>query len=361
MGSARRGDAKLTQEKERKDIVSSIQNTKRPALLQTAAMVLLHVGFAMRTGQEGFARLLGAIQVLSKTACVQSMAPMGSARLTIARLLLLQEDFVSGMAVAASKCATLRAARLVPKHVAVASGTVRMAGARWMNAPPRHDKGSSIASHTVAGRSAPWRAAPPPLIAKASVANMAVAARKCATLKAARLVPKHVAVAEGMVRMAGARWMDAPPRHDKGSSIASHTAVGRSAPWRAAPPPLIAKASVVNMVAAKRNAGSWAAPAKVTAFSRPARRTAGEGTASTHQDASRLQQSTAQTARSTPRRRRRIERQTNGERERKVFSILEFVVCAQMRACMPDRLPEVSNAILVETCRVGVPASVVSF
>lgn len=30
-----------------------------------------------------------------------------------------------------------------------------------------------------------------------------------------------------------------------------------------------------------------------------------------------------------------------------IFLILEFVVCAQMRACMPDRLPEVANAILV--------------
>ena len=29
------------------------------------------------------------------------------------------------------------------------------------------------------------------------------------------------------------------------------------------------------------------------------------------------------------------------------FLILEFVVCAQMRACMPDRLPEVANAISV--------------
>ena len=35
------------------------------------------------------------------------------------------------------------------------------------------------------------------------------------------------------------------------------------------------------------------------------------------------------------------------------FLILEFVVCAQMRACMPDRLPKVANAILVKTCRVG--------
>ena len=30
-----------------------------------------------------------------------------------------------------------------------------------------------------------------------------------------------------------------------------------------------------------------------------------------------------------------------------VFLILEFVVCAQIRACMPDRLPEVTNVILV--------------
>ena len=30
-----------------------------------------------------------------------------------------------------------------------------------------------------------------------------------------------------------------------------------------------------------------------------------------------------------------------------IFLILEFVVCALMRACMPDRLPKVANAILV--------------
>ena len=29
------------------------------------------------------------------------------------------------------------------------------------------------------------------------------------------------------------------------------------------------------------------------------------------------------------------------------FSDLEFVVCAQMRADMPDRLPAIANAILV--------------
>ena len=29
------------------------------------------------------------------------------------------------------------------------------------------------------------------------------------------------------------------------------------------------------------------------------------------------------------------------------FLILESVVCAQMRACLPDRLPEVANAVLV--------------
>ena len=32
---------------------------------------------------------------------------------------------------------------------------------------------------------------------------------------------------------------------------------------------------------------------------------------------------------------------------RLIFLILEFVVCAQMRACMPDRLHEVINVILV--------------
>ena len=30
-----------------------------------------------------------------------------------------------------------------------------------------------------------------------------------------------------------------------------------------------------------------------------------------------------------------------------IFLISEIVVCAQMRACMPDRLPEGANAILV--------------
>ena len=30
-----------------------------------------------------------------------------------------------------------------------------------------------------------------------------------------------------------------------------------------------------------------------------------------------------------------------------IFLILQFVVCAQMRACMPNRLPEVANAVLV--------------
>ena len=41
----------------------------------------------------------------------------------------------------------------------------------------------------------------------------------------------------------------------------------------------------------------------------------------------------------------------------------DFGVCRMCsnRACMPDRLPEVANAILVEMCRVGVPAFVVSF
>ena len=165
-----------------------------------------------------------------------SMVPTASARLTIARVLLDQEDCVPGMAVAGRKCAALRAARLLLKHVVVVLGMVRMDGARMMGAPPRQHEGSSIASHTVAGRR------------------------------------------------------------------------GSRAPWRAAPPPLIAKASVVNMEAAIVNARSQAAPTTVTAFSRPAESTAGAVTASTHQDASRQQSSTAQTARSTPRRRRRIER-----------------------------------------------------
>jgi len=205
-------------------------------------MVLLHGGFARSTGQEGSVHLLGAIQALSKMGCAKSMAPKRSARLTIARLLLNQEDCVSDTAVATRKCATLRAARLVLKCVAVVAGMVLTAGARLMGAPPRQHKGSSIATHTAAGR-----------------------------------------------------------RRSR-------------APWRAAPPPLIAKASAANMAAAMVNAGSQAAPAKCTAFSRPARRTAGAGTASTHQDASRQQPSTAQTARSTPRRkRRRIEGKTNGK------------------------------------------------
>ena len=212
-----------------------IPKTKRPALLPAAAMALLHGGSAVRMGQEGFALLMGAIQVLSKIGCARSMAPTASARLTIALLLLNQEDCVAGMAVAARRCATLRAARLVPKHVVVALDMVPKGGATLMDAPPRQHKGSSIAPHTAAGR-----------------------------------------------------------RRSR-------------APWRAAPPPQIARASAANMAAAIVNAGSQAAPAKSTAFSRPARRTAGVGTASTHQDASRLQQSTAQTARSTPIRRRRIE------------------------------------------------------
>ena len=68
------------------------------------------------------------------------------------------------------------------------------------------------------------------------VADMAAAAPNCATLRAARLLLLHVAVAVGMVPMGGARVMDAPPLHDKGSSIALHTAAGRRtsrAPWRA--------------------------------------------------------------------------------------------------------------------------------
>ena len=42
-----------------------------------------------------------------------------------------------------------------------------------------------------------------------------------------------------------------------------------------------------------------------------------------------------------------------------IFLILEFVVCAQRRVCMPDRFAdEVAYVILVSTCRVGVPAFV---
>ena len=142
------------------------------------------------------------------------------------------------------------------------------------------------------------------------VAGMAVAARKCATLKAAGLLLKLAAVAEGMVRMDGARLMDASPWQHKGSSIASHTVAGRRrsrAPWRAAPPPLVQGVSAASTVGAMVNAGSQVAATTVAAFSRPARRTAGAVTASTHQDASRQQLSTAQTAGSTPRRRRRID------------------------------------------------------
>ena len=185
--------------------------------------------------RDDSARLLGAIQVLSKTACALSMAPKRSARLTIALLLLNQEDCVAGMAVAARRCATLRAARLVPKHVVVALDMVPKGGATLMDAPPRQHKGSSIAPHTAAGR------------------------RR-----------------------------------------------GR-APWRAAPQPLLAKASAANMAAAMVNARLLAVPTRCTAFSRPAGDTAGVGTASIHQDALRQQLSTAQTAGSTPRRRRRID------------------------------------------------------
>jgi len=201
-------------------------------------MVLLHEGFAKRMGHGDFARLLGAIQVLGKMVCALSMAPMGSARLTIAKRMLEHEDCVAGMAVAARKCATLKAARLLRVHAAVALGMVPMAGARLMDAPPLQHEGSSIASHTVAGRR------------------------------------------------------------------------GSRAPWRAAPPPLIAKASAANMAEAKMNAGLLAAPTRCTASSRRARSTAGAVIAST-QDASRQQQSTAQIARSTPRRRSRIEEKPN--------------------------------------------------
>ena len=173
-------------------------------------------------------------------ACAASMAPKRSARLMIARLLLNHEDCVSGMAAATRKCAILRAARLVFKHMAVALGMVRMAGARLRDALPQQRKGSSIASHTAAGRR------------------------------------------------------------------------GSRAPWRAAPPPLLAKASAANMAAAKMNARSQAAPTISTAFSRPARRTAGAVTASTHQDAQRQQGGMAETVGSTPRRRRRIKRKVNG-------------------------------------------------
>ena len=152
-------------------------------------------------------------------ACAKGMAPTASARLTIARLLLVQEECVPDMAVAAC-------------------------------------------------------------------------ARRCATLKAARLLLMPVAVVLGMVRMGGARLIDAPPRQHKDSSIAPHTVAARRrsrAPWRAAPPLLTAKASAVNMAVAKMNARSQAARSRSTAFSRPARRTAGAVTASTHQDASGLQ------------------------------------------------------------------------
>ena len=88
-------------------------------------MVLLHGGFALRTGHEGFALLMGAIQVLSKMGCAKSTVPTASARLTIARLLLKHEDCVAGMPVATQKCATLRAARRLLLHAAVAGSMVR--------------------------------------------------------------------------------------------------------------------------------------------------------------------------------------------------------------------------------------------
>ena len=190
-------------------------------------MVLLHGGFASSTVHRGSARLLGAVKVLGKMASAASIVPSASARLLIARLLPNQEDCVSGMGAAARKCATLKAARLVLLHAAVASGMVHMAGVRLMGAPLRHDKGSSTASHTAAGR-----------------------------------------------------------RRSR-------------APWRAAPPFLTARASVVNTAVAKGNAGSLTVLIESTAFSRPAGSTVGVGTASTHQDASCQQPSTAQTARST--------------------------------------------------------------
>ena len=59
LGSAQPGDAKPTQHQERKDFVSSIPKTKRPALLQTAAILLLRGGFAMRMVQGWFCSAAG--------------------------------------------------------------------------------------------------------------------------------------------------------------------------------------------------------------------------------------------------------------------------------------------------------------
>ena len=87
LGSAQPGVAPPTQHQARKGIVKSIPKTN--ALLQTAAMVLLHGGSVERTVHMAFARQMGAIQALSKKACALSMVPTASARLTIARLLLI--------------------------------------------------------------------------------------------------------------------------------------------------------------------------------------------------------------------------------------------------------------------------------
>ena len=113
-------------------------------------MELLHVGSAMHTGLEGFARLIGVIHVLSKMGCAKSMVPTASARLKIAKRMLAQEDCATVMA--ARKCATLRVARRLLLHGAVAVGMVRMAGARLMDALHQQEQGSSTASHTAVGR-----------------------------------------------------------------------------------------------------------------------------------------------------------------------------------------------------------------
>ena len=75
------------------------------------------------------------------------MAPTASARLTIAKRMLNQEDCVPGMAVTGRKCAKSRAARQLLEHAAVALGMVLTAGARMRNAPPRqHEDLSSSCS-----------------------------------------------------------------------------------------------------------------------------------------------------------------------------------------------------------------------
>ena len=66
---------------------------------------------------------------------------------------------------AAPTCATSKAAKLLPEHVAIAASMAQMDGARLVDAPPVQADGRRSR--------APWWAAPPLLLARASAANTA--------------------------------------------------------------------------------------------------------------------------------------------------------------------------------------------